>query len=165
MMAACMSARPRKGGIAAIVLRLSWPVTWPEDTIKTGTSRLEELNAKFALSSWKTWTRWKSIEELFTGFLSKQWNKLNFLGQEQLGIAAAEDGRFTCLKCLVSFTNSSNAYRHYRNSHFAIEPVPCKICGKTFKHQDSLNKHLRIQHGLSATMLNNQIIPEPRRKI
>lgn len=67
-----------------------------------------------------------------------------------------EDGRKSCTFCGMTFTTTSNAQRHFRNQHTNTERIPCNLCQRTFKNSHSHNEHLRINHGITQSMLKAQ---------
>ena len=54
------------------------------------------------------------------------------------------------------FSTQSNAKRHFRNQHTNTERIPCRLCQRTFKNTHSHNEHLRINHGVTQSMLKAQ---------
>ncbi|CAG0898340.1 unnamed protein product [Cyprideis torosa] len=51
-----------------------------------------------------------------------------------------------CPHCGVVFHTLLVLKNHIRNQHTDRQPILCDICGRTFKHQHSLNYHTQVAH-------------------
>ena len=57
--------------------------------------------------------------------------------------------KFMCKECDFSTSVESSIRRHMKNIHSDSEtPKACEICGKLFKHKDSLGSHMSIYHSV-----------------
>lgn len=54
--------------------------------------------------------------------------------------------KWRCTVCYKRFNNSSN-FKVHQYSHNPEKNIPCKICNKLFKNQDSLRSHYSIHEG------------------
>ena len=98
---------------------------------------------------------------VFANFKTKQEKLLGlffttYVGSDFDGIVNTNDGRKSCTFCGMIFSTQSNAKRHFRNQHTNTERIPCRLCQRTFKNTHSHNEHLRINHGVTQSMLKAQ---------
>ena len=55
--------------------------------------------------------------------------------------------RYKCDKCGRECPSKHKLKRHL-STHSDARPFPCKICGRSFKWSEYLQKHMRLQHPL-----------------
>jgi uncharacterized C2H2 Zn-finger protein len=77
-------------------------------------------------------------------------NKLDNIFADEGRIARTQGDKGLCLQCGKIFSTLGSARRHFNMTHVTrasgTVPPPCPICGKQFRHIETLKDHLRKLH-------------------
>ena len=56
------------------------------------------------------------------------------------------NGKWKCVLCDYEIELKNSVIHHVKNTHFNEGPIPCDVCGKSYKSQQSLNNHMKLCH-------------------
>jgi len=93
--------------------------------------------------------------DMMTGDVSVEGGEESQGGKEEEELAnniIVQDNEHVCLKCGKSFSQKSNARKHYRVQHLEQIKAKCPVCGKMLRNKVSRKYHLSEKHGISAVM-------------
>ena len=63
-----------------------------------------------------------------------------------LGLVRLDTGGYVCVTCGKVLSNTSNGYRHVRETHRVNQQSQCNICQRNFKLHHQLTSHVKIVH-------------------
>lgn len=80
-----------------------------------------------------------------------KWSHFKIAEGAEGGITRIEGDKGQCLVCGKAFATLGSARRHHNMVH-RVDPLcsinPCNVCGKSFRHKETLKDHLRRTHNI-----------------
>ena len=64
-----------------------------------------------------------------------------------LGLVRLDTGGYVCVTCGKVLSNTSNGYRHVRETHRINQQSQCNICQRFYKNDRQLKHHILYFHG------------------
>ena len=77
--------------------------------------------------------------------------------QEQAALVPMEGEKVMCVQCNKVLGSMYSAKRHYVSRHQQNQKARCQICQKVYKNINSRNAHMKIEHGVSASMMKKAV--------